>query len=141
MNGIQNKNGISRKKLSFTCPVYVIGKENSESFLSCPAYAHAPPHFCHHVRNLLEREMAGRWIGKDGQIACPPRSPYFTTLYFFLWGYVKNIVYLVKIKDLQHLKARIKGHCDYGNIKQTSSNVERGRVSSGYLSCHQGSPH
>jgi hypothetical protein len=26
----------------------------------------------------------------------------------FLWGYVKNIVYQVKINDLQHLKARIR---------------------------------
>jgi hypothetical protein len=29
-------------KLSYTYPVYVIGKENSESFFLCPAYAHAP---------------------------------------------------------------------------------------------------
>ncbi|PNF38226.1 hypothetical protein B7P43_G12381 [Cryptotermes secundus] len=27
---------------------------------------------------------------------------------FFLWGYVKNIVYQVKINDLQHLKAHIR---------------------------------
>jgi hypothetical protein len=25
-----------------------------------------------------------------------------------LWGYVKNTVYLVKINNLQHLKARIR---------------------------------
>jgi hypothetical protein len=25
-----------------------------------------------------------------------------------LWGYVKNVVYQVKINDLQHLKARIR---------------------------------
>jgi hypothetical protein len=29
----------------------------------------APPHFCHHVRNHLNREMAGRWIGRGGPIA------------------------------------------------------------------------
>jgi hypothetical protein len=27
---------------------------------------------------------------------------------FFLWGYVKNIVYRVKINDLQQLEARIR---------------------------------
>jgi hypothetical protein len=27
---------------------------------------------------------------------------------FFLWGYVKNFVYQVKINDLQHLKAHIR---------------------------------
>jgi hypothetical protein len=25
-----------------------------------------PPHFCHHVKNHLDREMAGRWIGRSG---------------------------------------------------------------------------
>jgi hypothetical protein len=36
------------------------------------------------------------------------QSPELTTLDFFLWGYVKNIVYQVKINDPQHLKARIR---------------------------------
>jgi hypothetical protein len=31
-----------------------------------------------------------------------------TALDFLLWGYVKNIVYQVKINDLQHLKARTR---------------------------------
>jgi hypothetical protein len=34
--------------------------------------------------------------------------PDLTPLDFFLWGYVKNIVYQVKINDLQHLKDRIR---------------------------------
>jgi hypothetical protein len=53
--------------------------------------------------------MAGRWIGRSGPIAWSPRSPYLTLLEFFLWGYVKNIVYQIKIShDLQHLEARIR---------------------------------
>jgi hypothetical protein len=52
--------------------------------------------------------MVGTWIGRSGPIAWPPWSPDLTPLVFFLWGYVKNIVYQVKINDLQHLKARIK---------------------------------
>jgi hypothetical protein len=32
----------------------------------------------------------------------------FNPIGIFLWGYVKNIFYLVKINDLQHLKARIR---------------------------------
>jgi hypothetical protein len=52
--------------------------------------------------------MAGKWIGRDGPIAWPPRSPDLTPLEIFLWGYVKNIVYKVKINDLQHLRARIR---------------------------------
>jgi hypothetical protein len=63
----------------------------------------APSDFCHHVRNHLDREKARRWIGRIGPIAWPDLTP----LDFFLWGYVKNIVYQVKMNDLQHLKARI----------------------------------
>jgi hypothetical protein len=44
----------------------------------------APPHFCHHVTNHLDREMAGRWIGRSEPSAWPPRSPDLTTLDFFL---------------------------------------------------------
>jgi hypothetical protein len=39
---------------------------------------------------------------------CPPRSPDLTSVDLFLWGYVKNIVYLVNINDLKHLQARIR---------------------------------
>jgi hypothetical protein len=49
-----------------------------------------------------------RWLGRGGLIAWPPRSPHLTQLDLFLWGYVKNTVYQVKINDLQHLKARIR---------------------------------
>jgi hypothetical protein len=63
----------------------------------------APSHFCHHVRNHL----AGRWIGRDGPIAWPPRSPDLTPLGFFLWVCVKNIVCQVKINDLQRPRACI----------------------------------
>jgi hypothetical protein len=66
----------------------------------------APLHFSHHVRNHLDREMVGRWTDRDGPIACPPRSPDLTPMDLFLWGYMKNIDYKVKINDLQHLKAR-----------------------------------
>jgi hypothetical protein len=44
----------------------------------------------------------------DGPIVWPPRSPDLTPLDFFLWGYVKTIVYRVKFNDLQHLKSRIR---------------------------------
>jgi hypothetical protein len=67
----------------------------------------APHHFCH-----LDREMAGRWIGRGGPIAWPPTSPDLTPLDFFLWRYMKNIVYRVKINDLRHLKAR-SSSCEF----------------------------
>jgi hypothetical protein len=46
----------------------------------------------------------------DQTVTWPPRSPDLIALdfFFFLWGYVKNTVYQVKINDLQHLKAPIR---------------------------------
>jgi hypothetical protein len=67
-----------------------------------------PPHLCHHVRNHVDREMAGKWIGRGGPIAWPPRSPELTPLDFFLWGCVKKFVFQVKTNDLQHLKTHIR---------------------------------
>jgi hypothetical protein len=50
-----------------------------------------------------------RWIGRGGPIALPPRSSHLTPLDIFLCGYVNNIVYQVKINNLQHLRAHIRG--------------------------------
>ncbi|PNF37864.1 hypothetical protein B7P43_G07422 [Cryptotermes secundus] len=76
--------------------------------LSLKLSSNKTAHFCHHVRNHLDREMAGRLIGRGGPIAWPPRSPDLTPMDFLLWGYVKNTVYQVKINDIQYLKARIR---------------------------------
>ena len=45
--------------------------------------------------------------GRDGSIPWPPRSPDITPLDFFLWGYVKDIVYRTKVRDIDDLKQRI----------------------------------
>jgi hypothetical protein len=48
-----------------------------------------------------------RWVGRDGPIPWPQRSPDITPLDFFLWGYVKDIVYKVPVTSLDELKVRI----------------------------------
>jgi hypothetical protein len=68
----------------------------------------ALPYCCHHIKKHLDIEMAGRWISRGGPITWPLRSPDLTPLDFFLWSYVKNIVYQFKISDFQHLEDCIK---------------------------------
>ena len=46
-------------------------------------------------------------MGRDGPIPWPPRSPDITPLDFFLWGYVKDIVYRTKVRDINDLQHRI----------------------------------
>ncbi|GFS63633.1 uncharacterized protein TNCV_1961891 [Trichonephila clavipes] len=48
------------------------------------------------------------WIGRDGPIAWPPRSPDLTPLEFFLWGYVKDNVYGIQVNSLEELKQNIQ---------------------------------
>ena len=59
-----------------------------------------------HVREFLNETFPNRWIGRDGPIPWPPRSPDITPLDFFLWGYVKDIVYKTKVRDIDDLKQR-----------------------------------
>lgn len=68
----------------------------------------APPHWGTTVRHALDECFPGRWIGRGGPLSWPPRSPDITPLDFFLWGYVKDIVYQTKVADIDELKARIR---------------------------------
>lgn len=52
-----------------------------------------PPHYARIVRNYLNRRYNGMWIGRGEPVAWPARSPDLTSPDFYLWGYLKNIVY------------------------------------------------
>ena len=67
----------------------------------------APPHFSCFVTDVLNERFPDGWIGRGGPIPWPPRSPDLSPLYFFLWGYINNIVYAEKIRNIQHLQDRI----------------------------------
>ena len=56
---------------------------------------------------FLDATFPNRWIGRDGPIPWPPRSPDITPIDFFLWGYVKDKVFSTPVPDITHLKARI----------------------------------
>ena len=53
----------------------------------------APAHFSVDVRNALNMMYPGRWIGRGGPVAWPPRSPDLSPLDFFLWGHMKSLIY------------------------------------------------
>ena len=46
-------------------------------------------------------------LGRDGPTPWPLRSADITPLNFFLWGYVKDKVFLTPVPDITNLKARI----------------------------------
>jgi hypothetical protein len=67
----------------------------------------APPHLGLCVSDFLNEQFPDRWTGRDGPIPWPPRSPDITPLDFFLWGYVRDIVYRTKVRNIDDLKHRI----------------------------------
>jgi hypothetical protein len=59
------------------------------------------------VREYLNRKYPNRWIGRNGPIRWPPRSPDLTPLDFYLWGHMKDLVYEVQIYTEDQLRERI----------------------------------
>ncbi|KAJ8945162.1 hypothetical protein NQ318_001627 [Aromia moschata] len=70
----------------------------------------APPHFARIVREYLNEQFPGRWIGRgnDAPISWPPRSPDLNPCDFFIWGDLKQKVYSVSIKNEEQLWNRIQ---------------------------------
>lgn len=67
----------------------------------------APAHFALRVRNYLDECFPERWIGRNGPVAWPPRSPDLTPLDFFLWGEVKRRVYTRETNTVEELRQKI----------------------------------
>ncbi|GFT49594.1 putative LOC100569746 [Trichonephila clavipes] len=66
---------------------------------------------CHTVRatiDLLKDTFGERLISRFGLVNWPPRSCDLTPLDYFLWGYVKSLVYADKPHTLDHLEDNIR---------------------------------
>ncbi|GFW92758.1 transposable element Tc3 transposase [Trichonephila clavipes] len=62
---------------------------------------------CHTARDtidLLKDTFGDRLISSFGPVNWPPRSCDLTPLDYFLWGYVKSLVYADKPQTLDHLE-------------------------------------
>ena len=67
----------------------------------------APPHVSVDVRNHLNAVYTGRWIGRGGPIPWPTRSPDLNLIDYFLWGYLKSLVFETLVETDMELVARI----------------------------------
>ncbi|GFW68873.1 putative transposable element [Trichonephila clavipes] len=66
---------------------------------------------CHTARatiDLLKDTFGDRLISRFGPVNWPPRSSDLTPLDYFLWGYVKSLVYADKPQTLDHLEGNIR---------------------------------
>lgn len=84
-----------------------------------------PAHYALRVRQHLDEEYPGRWIGRLGPILWPPRSPDLNPLDFFYWGYLKETVYKNPIRTIEELRQRIAEAAQYINNTRHARKIER----------------
>jgi hypothetical protein len=64
-------------------------------------------HFTLNVRHFLNVSYGPQWIGRGGPTAWPPRSPDLNSCDFYLWGYMKSMVYRTAVNTQDDLLNRI----------------------------------
>ncbi|GFU37746.1 transposable element Tc3 transposase [Trichonephila clavipes] len=64
-------------------------------------------HTARETIDLLKETFGDRLISRFGPVNWPPRSCDLTPLDYFLWGYVKSLVYAGKPQTLDHLEDNI----------------------------------
>ncbi|KAF7412115.1 hypothetical protein HZH66_001011 [Vespula vulgaris] len=69
-------------------------------------------HFSHTTMDYLDQRYFGRWIGRRRSIASPARFPDLNPLhFFFLWAYLKQLVYATLVPNVDILRDRILYGC------------------------------
>ncbi|OXU16918.1 hypothetical protein TSAR_001938 [Trichomalopsis sarcophagae] len=68
----------------------------------------AAPHFALIVRQFLNQNYRERWIGRGGPVNWPPNSSDLTSLDFYLWGYLKNVVFEERPTTREDMQDRIR---------------------------------
>jgi len=73
----------------------------------------APPHSSREVRNFLSYCFPGRWIGRGGSHNWPARSTDLSPLDYCVWGWMKKLIYSVKVVTRDALLGRILDVADH----------------------------
>ena len=72
----------------------------------------ASPHWALAVRAKLTQMFKEKWIGREGPIAWPARSPDLSKLDSFFWGFMKERIYLTPSNNFNELRYRIQEAAD-----------------------------
>ena len=85
-----------------------------------------PAHFAGYVRDYLQDNFPNRWIGRGGVVGWPARSPDLTCLDYFIWGYIKSLVYETPVTSTEDLIGRIIDR--FGKIRDFPQMLSRVRA-------------
>ena len=83
----------------------------------------APPHSSREVRNFLNYRFPGRGIGRGGPHSWPARSPDLSPLDYCVWGWMKELVYSVKVVMRDAMLSRILDAAD--SIRNSQQKLQR----------------
>ena len=83
----------------------------------------ATPHSSREVRNVLNYRFPGRWIGRGGPHNWPVRSPELSPLDYCVWGWMKELIYSVKVVTRDALLGRILDALD--RIRNSQRKLQR----------------
>ena len=75
-----------------------------------------PAHYARPVREYLNQEYPGRWIGRLGHIL---------SLDFFYWGCLKDRVYSKSIATLDELRQKITQAAEHINCRRYARQIKR----------------
>jgi len=85
----------------------------------------APAHFSRIARQYLNDYFSGKWIGRNGPVEWPPRSPDLNPIDFYLWGHVKSEVHSKSFTNIDEVWERIVA--TFGAIRKRPGQRERDR--------------
>lgn len=84
-----------------------------------------PAHYALRSRDQLNIMFPGRWIGRGSPVCpWPPRSPDLTCLDFYVWGTIKDLVYLTRPTTQEDMMDRIMRAFDSISVEELE-NVQR----------------
>ncbi|GFV04172.1 transposable element Tc3 transposase [Trichonephila clavipes] len=98
---------------------------------------------CHTARaaiDLLKDTFGDRLISRFGPVNWPPRSCDLTPLDYFLWGYVKSLVYVDKPETLNHLEDNIRRVIADIRPQMLEKVIEHSTSRLDYIRASRGSP-
>ncbi|GFV39451.1 putative transposable element [Trichonephila clavipes] len=98
---------------------------------------------CHTARatiDLLKDTFGDRLISRFGPVNWPPRSCDLTPLDYYLWGYVKSLVYADKPQTLDHLEDNIRRVIADIRLQMLEKVIENWTSRLDYMRASRGSP-
>ena len=82
------------------------------------------------------------FISRGGPTAWPPRSPDLTQLDFFVWGFIKDVVYRRKVREISgFFETTYHWNSWACNTSHADKHVTRAWISFRYLSSYNRCPH